>query len=975
VDPGLAGREAEVAEIFSFLSAGVGAPSALVIAGDTGIGKTVLWKQVTHAAPAAYRVLSCRPAPAEAPLAFAALDDLFGEVIDEVLPELPQARRSALEIALRGSVPGPAADGPGDAARPEPELRLLARAVLDAVRILSGDKPVLIAIDDAQWLDRPSAAVLEFCIRRLDHAAVSILLTLQGEDPACPLGLDQALPPGRLVRVQLGGLSQAAIGRILCSRLGVTFPGYVLTRLHEACGGNPLYSLESARALLERGRPYSVSEPIPIPEGISELVRPRLRTLAPDALRVGRLIAAATDPREHVIWAASGGQESWVAMDQVIDNGLVERDSDALRFTHPLLGPVLYAEMTMSERRDVHRRLAAGAGDIEEQAWHRALGAEGPCDEIASLLDEAMRHAAARGAPESAAALGEQAVRLTPMRLPGSRRTRILHAADHHFRAGEIGRSRELIESALTECGAGPGRASLLIRLASIHYHQSSWTLADKLFSQAAETAVAEPGARETGAAALALRSHAEAELSLTRLAAGDLPAASRWANASLRSAQRAGRPRLVAQASARLALSEFLQGGAVPAGLLSRAEVPGPRAGTEAAPAVAARAEDEPLERLALFGPSFVRGAILAWCDRLDEARHCFTGCYRRALAHGDKASLPFLLSHLSELEVWAGNWDAAADHALEGLAVASESHQQAMRPTALCALALVQAHQGRLDQARESATEALALCERSGNVFGTARVLSVLGFAALSRGDYETARTHLARLERGCAAAGLGEPGVLRSLPDQIDTLAALGEVSLAQSLTRRLHAHGRSRDRAWALATAARCRAHLAGMIGDHDGAQEACEAALSEHDRLAMPFDRGRTLLVKGITERRARRKSAASDSFAKALSVFERLGATLWAAKAREELSKVAPRPPANGLTETQHQVAALISRGQTNREIAAAMFVTVNTVQTHIRHIFQKLGVRSRTELAAMFLAASSGAEVGSRSLESPETG
>jgi DNA-binding CsgD family transcriptional regulator len=143
----------------------------------------------------------------------------------------------------------------------------------------------------------------------------------------------------------------------------------------------------------------------------------------------------------------------------------------------------------------------------------------------------------------------------------------------------------------------------------------------------------------------------------------------------------------------------------------------------------------------------------------------------------------------------------------------------------------------------------------------------------------------------------------------------------------------------------------------MAGDHEGARAACAEALAEHERLPMPFELGRTLLTKGITERRARRKSAAGESFGQALAIFERLGATLWAAKARRELSASAPRPLASGLTQTQQRVAALIAQGQTNREIAAAMFITVNTVQTHVRHIFQKLGVRSRTELAAVLLA------------------
>ena len=199
------------------------------------------------------------------------------------------------------------------------------------------------------------------------------------------------------------------------------------------------------------------------------------------------------------------------------------------------------------------------------------------------------------------------------------------------------------------------------------------------------------------------------------------------------------------------------------------------------------------------------------------------------------------------------------------------------------------------------------------------------------------------------------------MRFLPDEIEALAALGEVDLARSLTRQLEAQGRSLGRRWALATAARCRAHLAGLDGDLDGARAACEQALSRHERLPMPFELGRTLLVKGMIERKDGHRPTARESLGQALGIFERSGAPLWADKARRELSKMATPTRADGLTCTERRIAALVTQGQTNREVAAAMFVTENTVQTHLRHIFQKLGVRSRTELAARLLSAPAG--------------
>ena len=453
-----------------------------------------------------------------------------------------------------------------------------------------------------------------------------------------------------------------------------------------------------------------------------------------------------------------------------------------------------------------------------------------------------------------------------------------------------------------------------------------------------------------------ALRAHAEQDLAFARLVAGDLPDASRWAKASLRSAEQAADPRLVAHSLARIAIFEFLQGHGTRLDLLDRAEALDTAAGAE------------PLARIPRFDPSLVRGLVLKWSDRLDEARDRLAHWHRHALDRGNEASLPFLLYHFSELECWAGNWDAAEEYALEACRLADESRQHTMRPATLYSLALVRQHRGQVQEARDLASEALALCERTGNVPVNFMVLSILGFVALSLDDHQAAHSHLSRLADATAAAGFGEPSVVKFLPDEIEALAVLGEVDLAWSLTRQLQARGESLGRWWALATAARCRAYLVGMDGDLEGALAACDQALSQLERLSMPFELGRTLLVKGMIERRGRHKPAARESLGHALGIFEHLGAPLWADKARKELSKIAPRPPAGRLTEAESRIATLIAQGQTNRQVASALFVTENTVQTHIRHIFQKLSVKSRTELAARLLSDPASTAIDTRS-------
>ena len=935
MESALIGRDGPVAEVSTFLTVNSKTPAALAITGNPGIGKTTVWKHSVQIARQSSRVLACQPTAAERPLAFSALDDLFAEIADEVLPALPGPRRRVVEAALLRE-PSPAPDSPvlPGANSALPERRALARGVLDALRILSRAAPLVVAIDDAQWLDRPSANALEFCIRRLRREPVLILLTFRADDPV-PLGLDRALAPDGLSRVRLGPLSPAAIGEILRSRLGAALPRHTLTRLYDACGGNPLYALECAHALMEHPRMPRTNEPIPIPRTLTDLVRDRVRHLTPDVRRVSQMAAAASCPCERLIRAACDDMESWAAIDQAIDFGILERDGEELRFTHPLLRSVLYADMTPGQRRLAHQRLAASAEGIEERAWHFALGADRPSGQIAEMLDAAAAHAGLRGAPEEAAALTEQATRLTSADRTGEVRDRTVRAADYHFRAGDMIRSRELIQSVLASGPAGQQTAPLLLRLATIHYHQSTWPVAEQTFRHAAEQAMDDPG----------LRARAEHGIAFTRVMAGDLPTALQCAKNALHWAERAGDPRLIADSLARFASFEFLHGNGARPELLDKAEM------------LDASVIEEPDARVSLFRPALVRGLMFKWCDQLGEARLRLATQYRHALERGDEASLPFLLYHFSELECWAGNWDAAEQYALEGCRVAEETRQQALLPATLYSLALVRAHLGRAHDAQELASEALALCEKTGNVPVASQVLSVLGFAALSQDDYQAAHSYLSRLSATIAVFGLGEPSVVKFLPDEIEALIALGDLEAAGSFTTQLEAQGKSLGRPWAQAVGARCHALLAAANGDLRGAQAACEQALSHHERLPMPFELARTLLVTGIIERRARHRQAARNSLGHALTLCEQLGASLWAAKARRELSKITKTRSVHGLTETESHVATLVTQGLTNREIAAAMFVTENTVQTHVRHIFRKFGVRSRTELALQLLS------------------
>src|SRR5512132_3502942 len=241
------GRDGELGAVERFLNGVPLGPSALVLEGSAGIGKTTLWQAATERAAArGYTILACRAAESEAKLALAALADLLAEVADDLLGRLPAPQRQALEVALlRRDAPGPLRDP-----------RALATAVRSVLLELAARAPLLVAIDDLQWLDAPSTRMLDFAVRRLGTARVGILATSRVGDPhADRLSLERALPAGRVVPVRVGPLSVAALHHIIQARLGQVLPRPVLVRVAQAADGNPLFALEIARVLFERGVP------------------------------------------------------------------------------------------------------------------------------------------------------------------------------------------------------------------------------------------------------------------------------------------------------------------------------------------------------------------------------------------------------------------------------------------------------------------------------------------------------------------------------------------------------------------------------------------------------------------------------------------------------------------------------------------------------------------------------------------------
>ena len=316
----------------------------------------------------------------------------------------------------------------------------------------------------------------------------------------------------------------------------------------------------------------------------------------------------------------------------------------------------------------------------------------------------------------------------------------------------------------------------------------------------------------------------------------------------------------------------------------------------------------------------------------------------------------------HLAELECWAGNLDAAREHARESMSAAQQTGMAFYQSMAYFAMGLVDAHLGRAAEAELAAQEGLRLSESAGEVLSMVLNLSVLGFLELSRGHHAEAHRHLAKAVEIKETMGVEEPAYFRIVPDEIEALVALGSLDEADALLAPFEKKGKQLDRAWAVATAARCRALLSAARGDLPAALSAADEAVREHARLPLPFELGRTLLVKGAVQRRAKRKREARETLEQALDTFERLGAPLWADKATAELARIGGRALAPlALTPTEGRVAELVAAGSTNREVADTLFVSVHTVEANLKRIYRKLGIRSRTELASRFRSRSTG--------------
>jgi DNA-binding CsgD family transcriptional regulator len=910
------GRDAELASIRDFVSGISEGASVLVLEGEAGMGKTTLWGAGVDAAEAAgWRVLRAQPSESEIALSFSGLGDLLEPVLDEVLEPLAPGQRSALSRALVLE----------ELEGPPPDAHAVGVALLNALRGVCSAHGAILAVDDVQWLDAASAAAVAYAARRLKTESVGLLIARRTR-PDSQL-VDELGRTARFRSLEVGPLTLAALHQVVQAHLGVTLPRPLLAEVHEAAGGNPFYALEIVRTLARTGASVEAGRRLPVPDSLHELVHGRLEAL-PDESRAFLAAAAAHAHPTISITEEASGVDRTVGLAVAHEARILETDGERLRFTHPLLAAGALEMVDSSRRTQIHARLAELLEDPEARAWQLAASATEPDDEVARVLDEAALHARGRGALRPAALLLDRAYELTPAEDHRGALRRGIDAAYLHFEAGDTRRADAQLRNLIAPLPAGRDRAGALWTLARIRTYDAPLDAAE-LFLQVVEEAGDD---RELLAAA-----H-EGVASSLYYALERLRESAEHATAALELARELG--------------DEALEGDVLISKLGAEALLGDPR--TRATMAQAFELQEIATGRRLLDQPLLAVAEYWLWTDEPDRAREALVDLLHRAEELGDESSRPYLLFLVGEAECVLGDPGEALVRAREGFEAAEQCGQPLFMAYNLALQSVAHAQLGNRAKARETADAARDL--EAGRIsYVELMTTSALGHLELATSAPDSVVASLGPTLEFVRREGIVEPGATRFAVDLVEALVELGRLDEAVELLDWYEGNARRLERTSALANCRRSRGLLEAQLGDLDAAVSSFEEALRWHAQVALPLDRARTLLALGVAQRRRKQRRESRATLEQALALFERIGAALWAERTRGELKRISGRAATPGaLTPAEARVAALVAEGKTNREVAAALFLSERTVEGHLAHIFGKLGVRNRRQIASV---------------------
>ena len=903
------GREPTCQLLDAFVASVSCGGAAGVITGEAGIGKTALLHRLARRSEASVQWL--RGMEAEAVLPFAAAADLLTP-LRPYFPAVPPPQRRAMEVALA------LADGAA------PNTLAICAGALGVLAAAGDESPLLVFVDDLQWIDAESRQLLLFAARRLVTERVGLLFALRE-------GASEDFVVHDLPVLRLQGLTVAECEELARQKDLDTRP-QELYELVRATGGNPLAVIET----LARRNAFPAAPETGVKVGRQvQRVWQKVLLALPERTRNALYILAIARPSglpalPDLLETMGLSLQDLVAAERL---DLVTVDRDQVELRHPLLRQVLIEATPLAVRIPTCRALAELAGP-EQRPWYLSLAAVGPDEDVAVALIAAAEEARTRGARISAARLARRSAELSAK--PADRADRLLAGATDSLLAGQAAQAERWCQEALTlRFDARFFAAVTGLRCRALMWMGETRLAADELM-RAAEAVQGDDNAMAAG-----LLNEAVMPIAMS----GDVD---RCFGAAIRS--EALVPGEVASFHGRVMMAAaYLLHGAMEQGR-HRLEL-----------AKLLQVDVDPVsEQHALA----VMAEVYGWLEDFEAAKRLITSVVELLRQRGAAAAFAFALTIRGDVGFRTGQWSSAYADAVEALQWAEEMQQLSMIGYSLLAMARVEAARGQ----RGLCEEHIDLSQRRTGPSGTDSLLvrqaAALGLSAMTHGEPVVAVEHLENAWQLATSHGLGHPGVVPFVADLVEAHIRCGHAQRAEQLLEWLEDRSDTMGLVYTAAAAHRCRGLLAHGV---DEALSEFTAARTAHARCTMPFELARTLLCEGEVLRRARHLMDARKVLREAHHLFEGLGARPWADRAARELvaSGARSRGPVqdafvglDALTPQELQIARAVAGGKNNGEVSAALFVSRKTVEAHLTRIYRKLGIRCRVELTRALLAA-----------------
>jgi DNA-binding CsgD family transcriptional regulator len=912
-------RSAEWHRVRDFAQQVRASPAALAIQGEAGAGKSTLWRAGIEAGAAAgCRLLRSEPSAGETDLSFAGLSDLLAGFSPLAEDDIPGPQLEALQVALQLR---PAGDKP-------PTAHAVGLAVLAALRGCLSRHPLLIAIDDVQWLDDASREVLTFALRRLSSGPLSLLVAARTEAVADPLTAG-APPPSRAWHELLAAVPVAE---------AIDLAPLDMRQVQNLLPRNVTAAHARMVARQSRGNPFWALQVSATPGTAPNEVPPLARTLTDSLSRslsdsgsaaLAAVAAAGRITLPEVLAVLDYLTDPGAAVDEAVLAGVVVETGARLSVAHPLIGAAALESLPPGRRAQLYQRLARASSNPERYAQFAALAASpGPDRKVASALEEAAVAARARAAGAAAAQFGAQAVLFTPESDDASRTRRRIRAAELLFLAGDLRRSLEHLQPLdLGQLSTADLERVLPLQVDLIDFIEGT-AAATAVVTRAVGACDSDPRRR---ALVLALASDVIYGIPGGRQAA---------AIEAISCAEAAGAPANAAlhRALVNLFIAKVVSADGLDTGLLDRA----------------ARLEAS-LPPMRLHDRADMHRGWSRYAEDLDTARAAMRWSLAQARESADELASATFWCFLATTEILAGDYAAAATAVQEADAVTAwydwPPHPWHVEPR--CDL-LIRA--GDLDGAVRLADESLpdhADAAIPPHVTAGFMRACLRGKVSAWRGDHAATVRHLEHGGRYAEQLDWADPGVRSYLDSWLaEAYIATGRTGDARRISDTLRDTGERLGRPALTGCADRIDALAAAETGDLDGAARWARAAVDAHEASPLRPELARSLLVIGQVERRRKARRRSRDAFRRAYELATAMGHRPLLARIEHEMPRVAAERSGSELTTTEQRVADLIAAGATNRDAATALFVSVRTVETHVASIYRKLGVRTRSELA-----------------------